>query len=59
MPSLVSEVTESKTAGDRTLTERFAPLRSLAVRVLFQHQRQRGQKVYSLHAPEVECIGKA
>ncbi len=47
-----------KTAGDEALTERFAPLRSLAVRVLFQHQRQRGQKVYSLHAPEVECIGK-
>ena len=23
-----------------------------------QRQRQRGRKVYSLHAPEVECIGK-
>jgi hypothetical protein len=23
-----------------------------------QDQRQRGPKVYSLHAPEVECIGK-
>ncbi len=23
-----------------------------------QRQRQRGQKVFSLHAPEVECIGK-
>jgi len=23
-----------------------------------QQQRQRGPKVYSLHAPEVECIGK-
>jgi IS5 family transposase len=47
-----------KIDGNDGLTERFAPLRSLAVRVLFQHQRQRGQKVYSLHAPEVECIGK-
>ena len=47
-----------KTAGDGELTARWAPLRSLAVRVQFQHQRQRGQKVYSLHAPEVECIGK-
>lgn len=47
-----------KTDGNTALTERFAPLRSLAVRILFQHQRQRGQKVYSLHAPEVECIGK-
>lgn len=47
-----------KVAGSAELVERFGPLRSLAVRVLFQHQRQRGQKVYSLHAPEVECIGK-
>jgi IS5 family transposase len=30
----------------------------LAKRVLEQKQRQRGPKVYSLHAPEVECIGK-
>jgi IS5 family transposase len=27
-------------------------------RVLEQKQRQRGRKIYSLHAPEVECIGK-
>lgn len=47
-----------KTTGDEALTARFAPLRSLVVKVLFQHQRQRGQKVYALHAPEVECIGK-
>jgi len=47
-----------KVAGSAELVERFGALRSLAVRVLFQHQRQRGQKVYSLHAPEVECIGK-
>src|SRR5262249_50629423 len=30
----------------------------LARRVLEQERRQRGRKVYSLHAPEVECIGK-
>jgi IS5 family transposase len=30
----------------------------LSRRVLDQKQRQRGPKVYSLHAPEVECIGK-
>jgi IS5 family transposase len=47
-----------KVAGDDRLTEHFAPLRSLAVRVQFQDQRQRGQKLYALHAPEVECIGK-
>ena len=26
--------------------------------MLDQKQRQRGRKIYSLHAPEVECIGK-
>ena len=31
---------------------------SLARRVKDQRQRERGRKVYSLHAPEVECIGK-
>jgi transposase, IS5 family len=31
----------------------------LARRVLEQERRQRGRKVYCLHAPEVECIGKA
>ena len=30
----------------------------LARRVFEQKQHQRGPKVYSLHAPEVECIGK-
>jgi IS5 family transposase len=30
----------------------------LAGRVLAQKRSDRGQKVYSLHAPEVECIGK-
>ena len=33
-------------------------LLSRARRVRDQKQRQRGPKVYSLHAPEVECIGK-
>src|SRR5919201_2925031 len=36
----------------------FAKLLALARRVLEQERRQRGRKVYSLHAPEVECIGK-
>ena len=38
--------------------DRFAHLLDLAVKVRHQQQRQRGPKVYSLHAPEVECIGK-
>jgi len=47
-----------KTAGDEGLQARFAELLALAMRVQFQDHRQRGQKVYALHAPEVECIGK-
>ena len=47
-----------KIAGDDALTERFANLLALAHRVRFQDHRQRGPKVYALHAPEVECIGK-
>jgi hypothetical protein len=37
---------------------RFAPLRDLAIKVRHQQPRQRGPKAYSLHVPEVECIGK-
>jgi hypothetical protein len=40
--------------GDRAFVQ---PL-FLARRVLEQERRQRGRKVYSLHAPEVKCIGK-
>ena len=47
-----------KIAGDEGLTERFADLLALAHRVRFQDHHQRGHKVYALHAPEVECIGK-
>ena len=44
--------------GDGELEARFARLLDLALKVRLQDQRQRGPKVYSLHAPEVECIGK-
>jgi transposase, IS5 family len=44
--------------GNAELQERFGHLLDLAVKVRFQDQRRRGPKVYSLHAPEVECIGK-
>ena len=47
-----------KIAGNEALQERFADLLALAQRVRFQDHRQRGHKVYALHAPEVECIGK-
>ena len=36
----------------------FALPLSRARRVKDQRQRQRGRNFYSLHAPEVECIGK-
>jgi IS5 family transposase len=44
--------------GDEALQQVFARSLSLARAVREQKQRQRGDKVYSLHAPEVECIGK-
>jgi transposase, IS5 family len=48
-----------KIKGDAQLKSVFAhPLLSLAWRVRDQRQNQRGRKIYSLHAPEVECIGK-
>src|SRR6516165_605753 len=40
------------------LGPKLARLLALARRVLTQERGQRGPKVYSLHAPEVECIGK-
>ena len=44
--------------GNPVLEDRFGSLLDLASRVRQQEQRQRGPKIYSLHAPEVECIGK-
>src|SRR6266853_1390937 len=47
-----------KIEGDHGLEASFALLLSLGRRVRAQERGQRGPKVYSLHAPEVECIGK-
>src|SRR6202167_4706032 len=44
--------------GEAELESVFAHPLMLARRVREQRQHQRGKKVYSLHAPEVECIGK-
>jgi len=49
---------ERRIAGNEGLQETLLRPLSLARRVLEQQRRQRGRKVYSLHAPEVECIGK-
>ncbi len=60
----VSRDITRKIQGDRALEEAFALPLSLARRVREQSQAQRRRshegsaKVYSLHAPEVECIGK-
>ena len=45
-------------AGEDDLQNIFRKPLHLAGRVLEQRQNQRGRKIYSLHAPEVECIGK-
>jgi len=47
-----------KIKGKDELEALFERPLHLANRVHRQDRRQRGPKVYSLHAPEVECIGK-
>jgi IS5 family transposase len=47
-----------KTKHSARLKEVFAQPLSLAFAVREQRQNQRGKKIYSLHAPEVECIAK-
>ncbi len=47
-----------KIAGDEALRTVFAFHLSLGYRVFTQKKRQEAPKVYALHAPEVECIGK-
>jgi IS5 family transposase len=47
-----------KTNDNDALRPIFARPLMLARQVREQRQRQRGRKIYSLHAPEVECIGK-
>ncbi|MGB8365361.1 MAG: IS5 family transposase [Rhizomicrobium sp.] len=47
-----------KSAGNEELEAAFATLLGRADQIRSQRQRQRGWKLYSFHAPEVECIGK-
>ena len=47
-----------KIAGSEALQAVFAQPLLLSLRLLFQKKRQKEPKVYALHAPEVECIGK-
>jgi transposase, IS5 family len=47
-----------KIAGNADLEAAFTWPLSCARQIRSQEQRQRGWKLYSFHAPEVECIGK-
>ena len=47
-----------KVAGNAELEAVFAWPLSRADQIRSQQQRQRGWKLYSFHAPEVECIGR-
>jgi IS5 family transposase len=47
-----------KIHGQPVLEEAFALPLGRASQIRSQQQRQRGWKLYSFHAPEVECIGK-
>ena len=47
-----------KIAGHEPVETAFEGPLSRASQIRSQRQRQRGWKLYSFHAPEVECIGK-
>jgi IS5 family transposase len=47
-----------KIAGRQDIEAAFEAPLSRASQIRSQQQRQRGWKLYSFHAPEVECIGK-
>ena len=47
----------SRIATDVALQEQFSPLFALCDRLMEQRKDSKN-KLYSLHAPEVECIGK-
>jgi IS5 family transposase len=47
-----------KIKGNAEFEAVFAAPLSRASQIRWQKQRQRGWKLYSFHAPEVECIGK-
>jgi len=56
---IIRDVARKSEANASMLSDSaLARMLLLARRVLDQKQHQRGPKVYSLHAPEVECIGK-
>jgi transposase, IS5 family len=54
----ISRDIRRKIEGQADLKEIFAWPLACASQIRLQQQRQRGWKLYSFHAPEVECIGK-
>src|SRR5437773_5287334 len=57
-PGLAGSFATSGGASHADLEAAFAWPLSRADQIRSQQQRQRGWKLYSFHAPEVECIGK-
>jgi len=55
---MIWESPKSHVFGDLVLQEAFEWPLARASQIRSQQQRQRGWKLYSFHAPEVECIGK-
>jgi IS5 family transposase len=55
---VIRDITRKRGAADLLGGIAVERMLALSRRVLEQRQRQRGRKVYALHAPEVECIGK-
>lgn len=47
-----------KIAGNQALEAAFENELGMAVQLRLQKKRQEGRKLYSLHAPQTECIGK-
>jgi hypothetical protein len=50
VPPRLAALVKRKIEGNTVLEDCFGPLLALALRVRHQEQRQRGPKVYSLHA---------
>jgi len=47
-----------KIAGNQELQDKFAELLKIATSLLSEQRFKRGRRIFSMHAPEVECIGK-
>jgi len=57
-PACRISVTFAATSAARLILSRVRVATHAANQIRSQQQRQRGWKLYSFHAPEVECIGK-